>query len=344
MILAIALLAGVGYGYAASAGSAGDPLISLSFLQSDFLDNILYQAKSEISSALGGAYDSASAGIAGDSGDTGSFRAVEMKTDGEISLGFGGSAIVQSGAAKLKVENGEVINITEGIAAGSGTVKLGNRYFAAEDTSATMTFTAESSVLLDGDATIVSGERLNNVFTDIFPKDWFYADVMSAVDMGLINGMTETTFVPNGNITKAQVIKLAACTYQKYHDGKVTLANGSPWYQPYSDYARENGIISAEPEDYNSAASRSYYIAVMYRAMPEQEYDEINTVSDDAVPDVKQGDAYYDEIYTFYRAGIVTGSDEKGTFNPASAVRRSEVATLVARMFDPDVRKTVNLG
>ena len=57
---------------------------------------------------------------------------------------------------------------------------------------------------------------------------------------------------------------------------------------------------------------------------------------------MKQGHAYYDAIYGFYRAGIVTGYED-GSFKPDSNVSRSEVATLVARMFDPGVRKSVSL-
>ena len=191
---------------------------------------------------------------------------------------------------------------------------------------------------------VLSGEGGGSPFRDIRPGDWFYADVVSAVDMGLIDGMGDGTFAPNGTITNAQVIKLAACTHQKYQEGTVTLKNGSPWYQTYVDYALDNGIISAAPADCNAVSTRSYYIAVMYRAMPEREYAVINDIADGAVPDVKEGHPDYDAIYGFYRAGIVTGNDAKGTFAPDSNVKRSEVATLVARMFDPAVRKSVTLG
>ena len=36
-----------------------------------------------------------------------------------------------------------------------------------------------------------------NPFTDISPKDWFYNDIISAYDMGLINGKTATEYKPN---------------------------------------------------------------------------------------------------------------------------------------------------
>jgi len=341
LILVIALLGGVGVGFAASAGSSGDPFISLSFLLGNYQEKVLSQAEDKIDSALESAFKQAASGLGG--GDTGSFQQVNVKAGGEVRLNFGGSAILQSGAAVLTVVQGEVINVTEGYSTSGGNARIGYRYMAAENSVGSLKFSADSVVLLDGDAKVLSGEGEASPFTDIFPNDWFYADVVSAVKMGLINGMTDTTYVPGGSITHAQVIKLAACTHQKYHEGTVTLANGEPWYQTYVDYALANGIISSAPAEMDAACSRAYYIAVMYGAMPKREYAEINTVADDAIPDVKQGHAYYDAIYGFYRAGIVIGNDAQGTFSPDSNVKRSEVATLVARMFDENVRKTISL-
>jgi len=66
-------------------------------------------------------------------------------------------------------------------------------------------------------------------------------------------------------------------------------------------------------------------------------------VADNAIPDVKMNDAFADEIYTFYRAGILTGSDAKGTFHPDSSIKRSEVAAILIRMYDTTARQSVTL-
>ena len=56
---------------------------------------------------------------------------------------------------------------------------------------------------------------------------------------------------------------------------------------------------------------------------------EVNTIPDNAIPDVKEGTVlYYSEIYTLYRAGIINGSDKSGSFLPASNIKRSEVYTV----------------
>ena len=50
-----------------------------------------------------------------------------------------------------------------------------------------------------------------------------------------------------------------------------------------------------------------------------------------------------DRIYTFYRAGILTGSDAAGTFHPASTIVRSEAAAILVRMYDASYRVNITL-
>ena len=52
---------------------------------------------------------------------------------------------------------------------------------------------------------------------------------------------------------------------------------------------------------------------------------------------------YADEIYTFYRAGILSGSDSSGSFYPESNIRRSEVAAILVRLFDSSARLKLSL-
>lgn len=53
---------------------------------------------------------------------------------------------------------------------------------------------------------------------------------------------------------------------------------------------------------------------------------------------------YAAEIYTFYRAGILSGSDSAGTFYPESNIRRSEVAAILVRLFDSSARLKLSLS
>ena len=185
------------------------------------------------------------------------------------------------------------------------------------------------------------GEEYFFPFEDVKTSDWYHNDVKNAHKMGLINGKSEKKYGANENMTYAEAIKLAACMHQLYEKGEVTLTNSSGnWYQSYVDYARENGIPWS-CKNYNAQINRRDYVYIFYYALPEEAYEEINYI--DEIPDVKHSDKFSDEIYAFYRAGILSGSDSKGTFNPQSSIKRSEVAAILSRMMDEGARKEFSL-
>lgn len=185
-------------------------------------------------------------------------------------------------------------------------------------------------------------------FVDVKTTDWFYDEVKGAYNNGLINGVTATEYRPNETLTVAQAIKLAAALHQLDKSGKVTLANGTNgvWYSTYVKYAVDNKIIESKYQNYtaaqmNAAITRSEFVHIFHGAM--SNYTAINTVADNAIPDVKTGATYASEIYEFYRAGILTGSNG-GTFYPNNAIKRSEVAAILVRMYDTSVRESITLN
>ncbi|MDY2808860.1 MAG: S-layer homology domain-containing protein [Oscillospiraceae bacterium] len=94
----------------------------------------------------------------------------------------------------------------------------------------------------------------------------------------------------------------------------------------------------------NAPVSRAEFFHILYGSMPADSYTARDSVSDNAIPDVKTGDAYAAEIYAFYRAGILTGSDQSGTFRPASSIQRCEVAAILVRMFTEAERVSITLN
>lgn len=191
-------------------------------------------------------------------------------------------------------------------------------------------------------------ERDSFPFADVSRSSWYYDSVRAAWEKDLIDGVTRTLYKPDDTLTVAQAIKLSAALHQMLNNnGKVTLRNGSPyWYSSYVSYAVDNGIIEKMYLDYtpaqmNAPVKRNEFVHIFYGAM--SDYRQINTVADNKIPDVITTDTYALEIYTFYRAGILTGSDKNGTFYPTNDIKRSEVAAILSRMYDRTARKTVSL-
>lgn len=342
LVLALVLLCSLGAAFAAdSPGSAKNPLISRSYLDTTFRDAVMTGALQNLSDSMRVLeYKLSQAGQA----KSGVAYATAMpKATVSMTSGAGFSIIFGSG--RLSASSGTVLDLTDGTAVSVGeTLKSGHRYLAAENTIATATAVTGMKLALYGSAGVQSSGRLD--FTDVPDTVWHFPYVAYAATNKLVNGRTATTYEPDANLSIAEAIKLAACMHQLHHQGSVTLQNHTDpaaWYKTYVDYAAQNGIVSKTYPNYNAAITRSEFVAVFYGALPSSEYPVVNTVGDNKIPDVKLSNANAQQIYTFYRAGIVNGSDASGNFLPVSNIKRSEVATIVTRMFEKDARVSISL-
>ncbi|HHX53849.1 MAG TPA: S-layer homology domain-containing protein [Clostridiales bacterium] len=181
-------------------------------------------------------------------------------------------------------------------------------------------------------------------FADVPESAWYYSDVKSAYESGLINGKSEDTFAPDDNLTYAEAVKLAVCMYQKHTEGKVTITPGDPWYISYVDYAKSHGIISGD-YTWDKAATRAGYMGIFANALPNDALNAINDIPDGSIPDVPMSSAYAAAIYKLYRAGIVQGVDViTRSADPDSNIRRSEVAAILTRMMDTGARIRFDTG
>ncbi len=177
-------------------------------------------------------------------------------------------------------------------------------------------------------------------FADVPDSAWYQPYVASSYQLGLFNGTDGTHFSPQNNITNAQAVTLAARIHSTYNRKTIpSAASGASWAQPYADYARSNSIAdNAVLTNLNANASRLSFAQLMANALPNSEFTAINQIS--AIPDVAQGSKGADAVYQLYNAGVLTGSDKFGTFNPASNISRAEASAIIARMLDTSLRQT----
>jgi len=152
-----------------------------------------------------------------------------------------------------------------------------------------------------------------------------------------MQGNSANTFNPAGNITIAEAITTAARVHSIYMTGTDNFVIGSPWYQTYVDYAKANGIINADSfSDYTKAATRAEMAYIFSRALPEDEFTPQNTVN--SLPDVKSGTTYSAAVFMLYKAGVLAGNDDRGTFNPGNNIARAEAAAIISRVILPSTR------
>ena len=177
-------------------------------------------------------------------------------------------------------------------------------------------------------------------FTDVVQSAWYAENVATVYELGLVNGKSKTEFVPDGNVTIAESITLAARIHNTYYGSSHTFSHNSPWYQSYVDYAIEKGIIkSGQFKNFDILATRSDFATIMAKALPKKEFNLINNVVHGNIPDLYAYMPCAESVYILYNAGILSGSDEYGSFFPDSNIKRSEVAAIVARIALKNQRK-----
>ena len=178
-------------------------------------------------------------------------------------------------------------------------------------------------------------------FKDVSPSKWYYKAVKQAYEYQLISGKGANAYDPNGNLTVAEAITLAAKLHsygtKGYYDVPAASA-GQPWYTNIVKYAEDNGIIEKDfyYNRYNDLAYRDVVAHIFANVYGEELYTKINTVT--SIPDVKRSDRYGDDIFLLYEAGILSGSDANGTFKPLDYITRAEIASIVMRMALPTQR------
>lgn len=115
----------------------------------------------------------------------------------------------------------------------------------------------------------------------------------------------------------------------------------TPWYVPYVEKALDYGLLPQQWTEYEKPASRAQTAEIFSRVLPDGELAVLNRV--DSIPDVQPGHGNYEAILKLYRAGVLSGTNEYGSFAPGSTIKRSEVIATLVRLVLPERRKTFTL-
>ena len=179
-------------------------------------------------------------------------------------------------------------------------------------------------------------------YADVRSDHWAYGSIRTCFETSLMQG-SDGKFSPENDLTVAEALVMADRVHQIYHTGVNSLTNGSPWYQTYVDYAIANGIISSgDFGDYTAKISRADMAYIFSRALPSKELAQLNNIGE--IPDLNQAPSRdRNPILLLYYAGVLTGSDAYGTFNPNNNIKRQEAAAIIARVAIPAERRQVTL-
>lgn len=179
-----------------------------------------------------------------------------------------------------------------------------------------------------------NGTKLILRFTDVPEGSWFYEGVKFCAENGITNGMSDTQYMPNGNVTRAQM-----ATFIYRLAGKPTIKDktepfkdvyDSDWSHDYIAWAYHEGIIkgvSANAFDPNSPVTRGQAITMLCRFTGPM----INSVSYARFKDASSIPADFQSAVSWgVDNGIINGFPD-GTFRPNDPITRAEMAVMLQR-------------
>lgn len=188
-------------------------------------------------------------------------------------------------------------------------------------------------------------------FADVPETSWYYENVASLYEMGLTNGQSEWSYGATNPVTLAEAVSFAARIHSIYKYGEDTVPQAAePWYQGAVDYLKEEGALTNEYDGrYAQYATRAEVAGLMAKALPASEMRDINGgaviecyMKGTYLKDVNEGTPNTSSILALYSWGVLEGSDDSGAFRPYDRISRSELAAILTRLVDPDLRMLLN--
>ena len=163
--------------------------------------------------------------------------------------------------------------------------------------------------------------------------------IKSVVQLGIMNGYTDGTFHPIGNITLSEAIKMAAVVHATCNNQTISFSasDGGKWYDAYLNYCVKNRIVSSDEYSSLDAYATRAQIAHIF-AKATSDFAVVNDIDYDYIPDVSERSEYADEILALYRAGISTGDERTRAFRPSDTITRAEAAAIISRVALPTTR------
>ena len=175
-------------------------------------------------------------------------------------------------------------------------------------------------------------------FTDVDLNAWYHEAVDYVLMNGLMQGMSDTEFAPNDNMTRAQLVTVlyrlaGAPSVEGLENPFEDVADGQ-WYTDAVIWAANEGIVTGTSDVTFTPANnvtREQLVTILYRYIGEPEAD---TAVLETYDDVAEISEYAVDAFAWaVENGVITGMTET-TLSPKTTATRAQVATILMRSAD----------
>ncbi len=175
-----------------------------------------------------------------------------------------------------------------------------------------------------------------NAYTDVPSDAWYKGAVDYVTEKEIMNGVTDTTFEPNGVVTRAMFVTVLSRLAKAETDNTVSPFADVPagqWYTGAVAWAAEHGIVNGVGDNLfapNNSITRQDMCTVLARFVNAMGY-ELPQDQSVTFKDIRQVASYARDAVKFCAAAGLIAGYEDGRFAPKDTTTRAEIATVMMR-------------
>ena len=173
-------------------------------------------------------------------------------------------------------------------------------------------------------------------FTDVPDSHWASSSITEMADKGIMSGIGNNLFAPSQQLSNAEFVTMLV---RQFYSDKLGTEGGT-WYAPFMAAAKSANILTGTNVGSNenlatSTINRYDMAQLMYNVLKAQgiatsSLSDTSKVADwSAVPS-----NYCDAVSVCYNMGMLTGVDNKGTFNGTGVMDRAQAAVVMDRLLE----------
>lgn len=168
-------------------------------------------------------------------------------------------------------------------------------------------------------------------FTDVPDSHWAFSSITEMADKGIMSGIGNNLFAPSQQLSNAEFITMLV---RQFYSDKLGTEGGT-WYAPFMAAAKSANILTGTNVTAEGTINRYDMAQLMYNVLKAEgittsSLSDTSKVADWAsVPSI-----YRDAVSVCYNMGMLTGVDNKGTFNGTGVMDRAQAAVVMDRLLE----------
>ena len=173
-------------------------------------------------------------------------------------------------------------------------------------------------------------------FTDVPDSHWASSSITEMADKGIMSGIGNNLFAPSQQLSNAEFITMLV---RQFYSDKLG-AEGGTWYAPFMAAAKSANILTGTNVGSNenlatSTINRYDMAQLMYNVLKAEGITTSSLSDTSKVADWSSvPSTYQDAVSVCYNMGMLTGVDNKGTFNGSGVMDRAQAAVVMDRLLE----------